>query len=172
MLRCRIDDAIRPELQRLLQQRSGEHVVDDQCRAALMGDFRDLGDVDEFQRRVGRALHKGRLGVRPHRLAPGVEVGAVDERRLDAEARQQFFDDVKTRAEQSARRDDMVAGFQLPISAAVTAAMPVAVARAASAPSSSAMRRSNMATVGLAKREYMKPGASPLKRASACSIVS
>jgi hypothetical protein len=35
----------------------------------------------------------------------------------------------------------------------VTAAMPVAVARAASAPSSSIMRCSNIATVGLAKRE-------------------
>jgi len=31
--------------------------------------------------------------------------------------------------------------------------MPVAVARAASAPSNAAMRRSNMATVGLEKRE-------------------
>jgi hypothetical protein len=36
-----------------------------------------------------------------------------------------------------------------PISAVVTAAMPLAVARAASAPSNSAMRRSNMVTVGL-----------------------
>jgi hypothetical protein len=35
----------------------------------------------------------------------------------------------------------------------VTAAMPVAVARAASAPSSSIIRCSNIATVGLAKRE-------------------
>jgi hypothetical protein len=40
-----------------------------------------------------------------------------------------------------------------PISAAVTADMPLAVARAAPAPSSSAIRRSNIATVGLAKRE-------------------
>ncbi len=37
--------------------------------------------------------------------------------------------------------------------AEVTAAMPVAVARAASAPSNSRMRSSNMATVGLEKRE-------------------
>ena len=37
--------------------------------------------------------------------------------------------------------------------AEVTAAMPVAVARAASAPSSSRMRSSNMPTVGFEKRE-------------------
>jgi hypothetical protein len=39
-----------------------------------------------------------------------------------------------------------------PIRAAVTAAMPVAVARAACAPSTAAIRASNMATVGLEKR--------------------
>ena len=45
--------------------------------------------------------------------------------------------------------------------------MPVAVARAASAFSNAAMRSSNIATVGLAKREYWKPGSSFLKRRSA-----
>ena len=39
------------------------------------------------------------------------------------------------------------------ITALVTADMPVAKARAASAPSSSAMRFWNMSSVGLAKRE-------------------
>ena len=37
---------------------------------------------------------------------------------------------------------------------ALTAAMPVAQARATGAPSSSAMRSSNMEMVGLPKREY------------------
>jgi hypothetical protein len=37
--------------------------------------------------------------------------------------------------------------------AVVTAAIPVAVARPASAPSSSIMRRSNIETLGLEKRE-------------------
>ena len=58
------------------------------------------------------------------------------------------------------------------IIASVTAAMPVAVERASSAPSKSAMRCSNMRTVGLEKREYWKPGISPLKRASACAEFS
>ena len=82
-----------------------------------------------------------------------VEVGAVDQRRRHAEARQVVFDDVATGAEQRLRRDDVVAGPTWPISAVVTAAMPVAVARAASAPSSAAMRCSNIVTVGLEKRE-------------------
>ncbi len=40
------------------------------------------------------------------------------------------------------------------MSAVVTAAIPVAVARAACAPSSAVMRCSNMVTVGLEKRVY------------------
>jgi hypothetical protein len=56
--------------------------------------------------------------------------------------------------------------------AAVTAAMPLAVARAASAPSNAAMRCSNMATVGLENRAYTKPGSSPLNRAAHSSAVS
>jgi len=44
--------------------------------------------------------------------------------------------------------------FRCDSSAAFTAAMPLPVARQASAPSISASRRSSMATVGLPKREY------------------
>ena len=50
--------------------------------------------------------------------------------------------------------------------------MPVAVARPTGAPSSAAIRSSNIETVGLPKREYWKPPTSPLKRASASSAVS
>jgi uncharacterized protein YggE len=118
-----------------------------------MRDLGDGGDVDDFERRVGRAFEERRLGVRAHRRAPGVEVGAVDQGRGDAEARQQLLDDIEARAEQRPPATMWSPALTWPISEAVTAAMPLAVARAASAPSSSAMRRSNIATVGLEKRE-------------------
>ena len=51
----------------------------------------------------------------------------------------------------------------------LAAAMPLAVARAVSAPSSAAMRVSNISTVGFEKREYWWPGSSPVNRAAACS---
>ncbi len=44
--------------------------------------------------------------------------------------------------------------FRCDISAAFTAAIPEAVTRHASAPSSAARRRSSIVTVGLPKREY------------------
>ena len=56
---------------------------------------------------------KNALRLRPHRLPPGVEVGAVDQRRGDAEARQELGDHIVAGAEQRARGDDMVAGLQV-----------------------------------------------------------
>ena len=107
----------------------------------------------DLERRIGRRLHEERLGVLLHRVLPGVEIGAVDQRRGDAEARQPFLDHPAAGAEQRLGGDHVIAGRTSPISAVVTAAMPVAVERAASAPSSAAMRCSNMAhgRVGVAR---------------------
>ena len=109
----RIDDAIGAELQRMLQQRRGEYVVDDQRRAGPMHDLGDAGDVDEFERRIGRRFQESCLGVRTQRRPPGVKIGAVDQGRGDAEARQQVLDHIEARAEQSPRGDDVVARLEL-----------------------------------------------------------
>ena len=53
------------------------------------------------------------LVLRPHRVAPGLEIAAVHQRRSDAEARQIVLDDVAARAEHGLGRDDVVAGFEL-----------------------------------------------------------
>ena len=155
MLGRRIDDDIGAELERALQHRRREDIVDDERAPRLMGDVGDGADVDDFELRIGRALEEEGLGVRPHGGLPLGEVRAVDQRRGDAEARQQVFDDMNGRSRTApwprrrGRRPSAAPSIE-----AVTAAMPLAVARAASAPSSSAMRCSNMATVGLEKREY------------------
>ena len=109
----RIDDAVRAERQRALIQRRGEHVVDHERRAGRMSDLRHLGDVDDLERRIGRAFEKERLGVRPHRIAPGVEIAAVDQRRGDAEARQIVLDHVAAGAEHRLGGDDVIAGLEL-----------------------------------------------------------
>ena len=109
----RVDDAIGAELHRMLQQRRGEHVVDHQGRASPMHDLGDAGDVDELERRIGRRFEERRLGVRTQSRPPGVKIGAVDQGRGDAEARQQLLDHIETRAEQSPRGDDVVASLEL-----------------------------------------------------------
>ena len=97
----------------MLQHRRSEGVVDHQRRAGLVQDVGDGGDVDHLQRRIGRAFEEGGLGVGADRRLPGGEIGSLDQRRGDAETRQQLLDDVKTRAEQRPRGDDMVAGLEL-----------------------------------------------------------
>ena len=109
----RIDDAIGAELHRMLQQRRREHVVDHERRASPMHDLGDGGDIDDFERRVGRRFEERRFGVRAHRRPPRVEVRAVDEGRGDAEARQELLDHVEARAEQGPRGDDVVARLEL-----------------------------------------------------------
>ena len=110
----RIDDAVGAELQRALVERGGEHVVHHQRRAGRMRDVGDRLDVEHFQIGIGWALQEAGLGVLLHRLLPLAEVGAVDQCRSDAVARQMFLDDVAAGAEQLLRGDDMVAGAQLP----------------------------------------------------------
>ena len=113
MLGRRIDDAIGAEFERALIHRRREHVVDHERGAGVMRDPGDRFDIDHFQRRIGRALEKERLGIRPHRLAPLLQIGAVDQRAGNAVARQEILDHVAARSEQCLRRDDMIAGLEL-----------------------------------------------------------
>ncbi len=78
-----------------------------------MRDLSHFGDVDDFQRRIGRAFQKERLGVRLDSRAPSVEIAAVDQRRSDAEARQIILDDIAAGAEHRLRGDDVIARLHL-----------------------------------------------------------
>ena len=77
-----------------------------------MRDVSNTADVEHVERRVGGAFDEAAFGVRPHRLAPLIEIEAVDQRRLDAVARQQVLDHVAAGAEQGLGRDDVIAGLQ------------------------------------------------------------
>ncbi len=114
MLRRRIDDAVGAELERALQQRRGEDVVDHQRGAARMGDLCHGGDVVDVERRVGGRFQEQRHGVGAERRPPLVEIVAVDQRAFHAEARQQILDDVATGAEQGLGGHHMVARLDLP----------------------------------------------------------
>ncbi len=111
MLGRGIDHDVCAKLQRALEHGGCKHVVHNQQRPGLMCDFRNCGDVDHFERRVRDGFEKTQPGVGPHRCAPLVRIGAVDEGNLDSVSRQQGFADVQTRAEQCARCNHMVAGL-------------------------------------------------------------
>ena len=109
----RIDHAIGAERERRLKKRRREHVVDYERRAGFMRDIGNRRDVDDLERRIGRRLQKEGLGVRPHRVAPLVEIGAVDQGRGNSKPRQIIFDDVAARAEQRLCADHVIAAPEL-----------------------------------------------------------
>ena len=100
------------QAKRALPDRRRKHIVDDQPRAARMRDFCDRGDVEHVERWIGRAFQKAAFCVRTHRLAPLVEIEAIDQRGRNAVARQQVFHHVAARSEQRLRGDHVIAGFE------------------------------------------------------------
>jgi hypothetical protein len=113
MLGGGVDDHMRAQLQRLLEQRRREHVVDHDAGADLVGELGNAGNVDHFERRVGRAFQEEHLGIRLDRLFPVLQMATIDQRAFDAVARRQRLDHPAAGAEQGARGDDMIAGLQL-----------------------------------------------------------
>ena len=132
--------------------RRGEHIVDHDERARLLCAILPTASISTSSSTglVGVSKNNARVlgriaASQAERSRPSISVVC------DAEARQQVLDDIAAAAEQGAGRHHVVAGLEKwQSSDAVTAAMPLAVPRAASAPSSAHMRFSNMATVGLA----------------------
>jgi hypothetical protein len=81
--------------------------------ANLVGERCYGSDVDDFQRRVGRALEEEDLRVRANGFLPVLDVAAIDQRGLHAVARHQLFDDPATGTEERAGGNDMVARLHL-----------------------------------------------------------
>ena len=79
-----------------------------------MRNFGDRLDVDHLKHRIGRRFQKEGLGVGPHRLAPLIEIGAVDQGRGYTVAGQVLFHHVETRAEQRLRGNNVISGAHLP----------------------------------------------------------
>ena len=109
VLRRGVDGDVGAEVERLGEDRRAEDVVDDDLGSGRVGQLAHGGDVDELLHGVARRLEehgRGRLG---ERLAPLVEVRAVDEDGLDAPPRQDLVEDDEARAEEGPRGDDAVA---------------------------------------------------------------
>ena len=100
-----------PWRQRLDQVRGGDGVVDDQRHACVVRDGRDVRDVEDVVLRVGDGLGEERLGVRPHRGPPRIQVvGVLDEADLDADLGQRVVEQVVGAAVEPRTRHDVVAG--------------------------------------------------------------
>src|SRR5258706_4146579 len=73
--------------------------------------MRDIGhpfDIDDFQGRIRRCLEKGDFGFRPHRCAPGGEVGAIDDRVGYTKPHQHILDHITNGAEEGPSGDHVI----------------------------------------------------------------
>ena len=111
VLRRRVGDDVAAEAERTAEDRSREGVVDDERHAVLVGDLRELGDVENAAGGVRHRLAEDALGVGAEGLLDLLlaRVG-VDEGELDAELLQRDREEVEGAAVDLRRGDDVVAG--------------------------------------------------------------
>ena len=169
VLGARVDDQVGAELDRPLQRRRAEAVVDRQQRAGVVRDVGQRADVAHLGQRIGRRLGEQQLGVRPHRAPPLARRRSArrrwSRRRTCANSRAEQLDrraEHAVRADRRGRRPS--AG---PCTAAGSRSCRSTVPMQASVPSSAARRRSIIVTVGLVKRAVDEASSSLAKRAAA-----
>ena len=107
----RVHHDIRTLGERLDQVRRRDGVIHDQRNPVVVGHRGDPGGVEDVDLRIGDGLCEERLGVRPHRRAPRVEVvGVGDERRLDPQLGQRVMQQVVGAAVEPGAGHDVVPG--------------------------------------------------------------
>ena len=81
-------DEVRSELQRALQERRGECVIDHRESSGVRGKPYDCADVDDLEERVGWRLDPDHphVGVLAERQGNGISVAQIHGNRLDAVA--------------------------------------------------------------------------------------
>ena len=83
----RINGDVGAQSHRLLQNRCGEHIIDNQAAAVIMGNIGNRLNVDDFQYRVGRSFQKQQFGFRAQGRLPGFKVAPVHQSAGNAETR-------------------------------------------------------------------------------------
>ena len=86
VLRRRVNHGVDAELERPLQHRRAEAVVDHGERADFASQGREGGEVDDIHQRIRRRLAIEQARARCHRRAPGHRIDGVDVAHVDAEA--------------------------------------------------------------------------------------
>ena len=107
-----MDHKVGTELERALQRRRAEAVVDREQRTGLMGDLGNGGDIDQFGQRVGGRFDEEQPRIRPDRGAIACQIGRRNEARLDPELRKHIGEQLLRRAEKPSRCHHVVTRFQ------------------------------------------------------------
>ena len=140
------------ELDRAAEERRRKGVVDQKRNPGVMGDLRDIRNVQHLKPGIADSLADHQPRVRLDRGAEFVERARLDEGGGDAEARQRMRQQIDGAAIERGGGDDVVAGIEQVAIARCIAAMPLAVQIAPTPASSAASRSSSTAVVGLEMR--------------------
>ena len=112
VLRRGVGDDVAAEVERTAENRSGERVVDDERHTILVGDLRELGDVQNYARGICDSFSKHALGVRAKRLLNLSRGGLwIDEREFDSDLLERHGKEIERAAVDLRRRYDMVSGI-------------------------------------------------------------
>ena len=114
VLRGRVHDDVGAELQRTLQVRRRERVVDDDARAARVRELRHGRDVDDGERGIGRRLDPHHRGAACHARAVRVEVGEIGNAVLARPRREHLRDQPERAAVRVVGEQHAVAGREQP----------------------------------------------------------
>jgi len=103
---------VRAELERSLEIRRHERVVDDQMDVARLRPGGDRGDVRELHHGIRRRLDEHHLCVGAQGREDVRGILRVDERELEPEAREHALEEPRGAAVEIVARDDVIAGRQ------------------------------------------------------------
>ena len=112
VLRGREQRDVGAELERTLQDRSQERVVDGELHTGSVGDVGDGGDVGELERGIRRRLDEDEARVGANRLGDRGGVGGVNEGSFDAEVFQHLLEEADRAAVDDVGDDNVIAGLQ------------------------------------------------------------
>jgi hypothetical protein len=113
VLRRTMDNEVGAELDRLLQIRRREGVIDGKDGGGFMGQCGDSGDVHDLQERVGRRLDPHHLGRRRDDLAKAVRAWIVGIASDQAPRLEDAFEQAERAAVEVRRGRDLIAGPKL-----------------------------------------------------------
>ena len=112
VLRRRVDDQIGAEIERPLEVRGHEGVVDAEAHAARRADGGDGADVGQAQQRVGRRLQPAELRARLDGGGHRLRIARIDIAEAQAEAAEHLLEQPVRPAVEIVARDDVVAGVE------------------------------------------------------------
>ncbi len=86
-----VKDDVCSQVQRLLQIRTGKRVIHDGEAAVSVGDARDLFDISNLHRRIGRRFDIYKSGVGAQSISNLCDISGIHIARLDPETREVAF---------------------------------------------------------------------------------